>query len=83
MDWIYLLFLKDVDNTQGLSSWGLTMKYLFICLLVLGAGLVGCNTNKTGYECGSCKKEIAKYATTCPHCGRHYSYDYPPHKVGE
>jgi rRNA maturation endonuclease Nob1 len=56
------------------------MNYLFICLLVLGAGLVGCNTNKTGYECWSCKKEVARNAKLCPHCGQGGG---PANKVGE
>ena len=48
------------------------MKYLFICLLVLGTAFVGCNTNKTGYECVMCKKEVGKNAATCPHCGQEF-----------
>ena len=59
------------------------MNYLFICLLVLGAGIVGCNTNKTGYECFSCHRETAMYAETCPHCGQNFTTGARPHKVGE
>jgi hypothetical protein len=51
------------------------MKYLFICLLVLGAGLaVGCGPPKTGWHCPDCKKPVPKIAcmnkfSLCKNCG--------------
>lgn len=46
------------------------MKYLFICLLVLGAGLVGCNKGpNTGFKCRDCGHGIAESAEACPYCG--------------
>jgi hypothetical protein len=42
------------------------MKYLAICLLVLGAGLVGCNKGpNTGWECPLCGWGCDENATEC------------------
>ena len=67
------------------------MKYLVILFLIVAC--VGCNTNRTGWECISCDREIAKNAEVCQHCGQQYSHgafelqrDHPgsyPRKVGE
>ena len=66
------------------------MKYLVILFLIVAC--VGCNTNRTGWECISCDREIAKRAEVCQHCGQKYSqgwepqWDNPgsyPRKVGE
>ena len=62
------------------------MKYLAICLLVLGAGLVGCNkgiTSNTGYVCYACEKEVSSSASKCPHCGEEYNATFKPISVEE
>lgn len=53
-----------------------TMKYLV--MLFLFVVCVGCNTNRTGWECKSCDREIAKSAEVCQHCGQKYSHGYKP-----
>ena len=57
-----------------------TMKYLVTLFLLIVC--IGCNTNRTGYECYSCDREVALLAKTCPHCGQTLE-NATPRKIGE